>query len=511
MPDSGAPRRFAIASPHAAASRAGEAAFEAGGNAVDAALAAACALTVVYPHMCALGGDVMALVHDGEAHAINGSGRAPRVLPVGWGTPAQGVGTITVPGAAAAWQTISERWGRRPLAAALEPAADLARAGVPVARSLADALSVDAALVAADAGLSAVFAPDGRVLGEGDRLVHEPLARTLERLARHGAQELYTGETARLLVGGLARLGCALTLDDFALHRTDVEPALRGAVARRELLTMGANSQGFSLIQIMAAVERMRLDDPLGAQAPLLAALFRASVADRDAHLADPAAMALPVEALISDENVDRLVERARNDAAPRAPAAPAARGDTVAVVAVDEGLSVSLIQSVFYAFGAGVLEPRTGIICHNRGACFARDPASANAPGPGKRPLHTLMPLVVTSADRPSWVAGTMGGHAQAQIHCELLLRHLAGGDAQAAVESPRFITGSLEAGGRDVHVEEDFEAALAAFAACGEQVVRLPARSEAVGHAQAIAVGRDGALDAASDPRGDGLAVTR
>jgi len=274
---------------------------------------------------------------------------------------------------------------------------------------------------------------------------------------------------------------------------------------------MGANSQGFSLIQIMAAVERMRLDDPLGAQAPLLAALFRASVADRDAHLADPTAMAAPVEALISDDSVDRLVERARKDAARRTPAAPAARGDTVAVVAVDERLSVSLIQSVFYPFGAGVLEPRTGIICHNRGACFSADPASVNAPGPGKRPLHTLMPLVVTSADRPSWVAGTMGGHAQAQIHCQLLLRHLAGGDAQAAVESSRFITGSLDAGGADVHVEEDFEAALAAFAECGERVVRLPSQSEAVGHAQAIAVARDGALDAASDPRGDGLAVTR
>src|SRR5919201_226568 len=117
MADPAAPGRVAIATPHAAATEAGAAAFRAGGNAVDAALAAACALTVVYPHMCALGGDVMALVHDGDAHAINGSGRAPRALPAGWGTPAQGVGAITVPGAAAAWQTMGDRWGRRPLAA----------------------------------------------------------------------------------------------------------------------------------------------------------------------------------------------------------------------------------------------------------------------------------------------------------------------------------------------------------------------------------------------------------
>src|SRR5689334_11242989 len=179
MPDRGAPRRFAVAAPHAAATRAGEAAFEAGGNAVDAALAAACALTVVYPHMCALGGDVMALVRDGDAHAVNGSGRAPRRWHAGGTVPVQGVGAITVPGAVSAWQTMAERWGRRPLAAALEPAAELARDGVPVARSLADALAADGPLVAADAGLSAVFAPAGRVLGEGDRLVQHPLARTL--------------------------------------------------------------------------------------------------------------------------------------------------------------------------------------------------------------------------------------------------------------------------------------------------------------------------------------------
>jgi gamma-glutamyltranspeptidase/glutathione hydrolase len=220
--------------------------------------------------------------------------------------------------------------------------------------------------------------------------------------------------------------------------------------------------------------------------------------------------MTVPVEALVAADHVDGLAERARAGAGRTAPV-PAARGDTVAVVAVDERLAVSLIQSVFYAFGAGVLEPRTGIVCHNRGACFSPDPASPNAPGPGKRPLHTLMPLVVTSDDRPSWVAGTMGGHAQAQIHCQLLLRHLAGSDAHTAVASPRFVTGSLEAGGPDVLVEEDFSAALAAFAGCGERVVRLPPRSEAVGHAQAIAVAPDGALDAASDPRADGLAVAR
>jgi gamma-glutamyltranspeptidase len=510
MPDLDA-RSFAIATPHGLATQAGEAAFAAGGNAVDAALAAACALTVVYPHMCAVGGDVMALVHDGAAHAVNGSGRAPHAAPAGEYPKRRSVGAITVPGAVSAWQTMAERWGRRPLAAALEAAAELARGGVPIAPSLAGALEADRQLLTADAGLSQVFVPVGRLLGESDTLVQEPLARTLELLASAGAEDFYLGETGRMLVAGLAELGCLLTAEDLALHRTDVEPALHRSVLGRDLLTMGANSQGFALIQIMAGVERMRLEDPLGEQAPVLAALFRESMADRDAHLADPAAMTVAVDALVADDRIGALVDRARAGAARRSGAPPAARGDTVGIVAVDDGLAVSLIQSVFDLFGAGVLEPTTGIICHNRGACFSPDPASPNAFGPGKRPLHTLMPLMAAAGERPSWVAGTMGGHAQAQIHAQLLLRHLSGSDAYTAVASPRFVTGSLEAGGTEVYVEEDFQAALTAFATAGERTVALPIRSEAVGHAHAIAVAAAGTLDAASDPRSDGRAVAR
>jgi gamma-glutamyltranspeptidase len=510
MPEPDA-RSFAIATPHRLATQSGEAAFAAGGNAVDAALAAACALTVVYPHMCAVGGDVMALVHDGVAHAVNGSGRAPYTAPAGKYPVPRSVDAITVPGAVSAWQTMAERWGIRPLAAALKEAAELARGGIPIARSLARALEDDQQVVTADAGLSSVFAPKGRLLGESDTLVQEPLAGTLERLASAGAEDFYLGGTGRTLVAGLAELGCALTMEDLALHRTDIEPALHRSVLGRDLLTMGANSQGFCLIQIMAGVERMRLDDPLGEQAPVLAALFRESMADRDALLADPAAMTVAVDALVADDRIGELVDRARAGAAVRSEARPAARGDTVGIVAVDDRLAVSLIQSVWDTFGAGVLEPSTGIICHNRGACFSPDPASPNAFGPSKRPLHTLMPLMAAAGDRPSWVAGTMGGHAQAQIHAQLLLRHVSGSDAYTAVASPRFVTGSLDTGGTEVYVEEDFQAALTAFARSGERTVALPARSEAVGHAQAIAVAADGTLDAASDPRSDGRAVAR
>jgi len=499
---------YAIATPHVAASEAGRAAFAAGGNAVDAALAAACALVVVYPHMCAVGGDVMALVHDGDTHAVNGSGRAPAGLRPGI-VPLRGVRSITIPGAVRAWETLAERWGTFPLSSALAGAAALAHDGVAVAPGLAHTLADCSELVAADPGMSAVFAPAGRLLGEGDLLVQERLGTTLERLAATGSGELYGGATGAMLVDGLRGLGGDHTLADLEAHRAEVGPALRRTVGGEELMTMGPNSQGFSLLQMMAAAEHLTLQDPFGADAPLLAALFWAAAADVDEHLADPAAMRVSVDELLSDGHVAELAQHAAGMARPGA-AREHATGDTIALVAADgSGLAVSLIQSIFYGFGSGVLEPRTGILCHNRGACFSADLGSANAPGPSKRPLHTLMPLMLSRGGRVRWVAGTMGGHAQPQIHAQLLLRRRAGLGPQAAVSAPRFIVGDVEPGA-DILVEDGLDAARRAFErAWPAAPPLLPAGRGTVGHSHAIAVGDDGSLTAGSDPRADGAAL--
>ena len=507
-------RAFAIATPHAAATAAGRAAFEAGGNAVDAALAGACALTVVYPHMCAVGGDVMALVHDGRAHAVNGSGRAARALApdaAAGGVPLRGVGSITVPGAVSAWRTLAERWGSMPLGRALEGAAALALEGIPVAPALGRSLTADPGVIAADEGLSAVFAPGGRPLAEGELLVQERLGRTLQRLAVRGADDLYRGDTAARLIAGLRQRGSQLTLADLDAHRTDVEPVLRRTIGDEDVLTMGANSQGFSLPQILAAVDHLELSDPLATEAALLAAIFRESARDRDRYLADPAAMEHPVGELLSEAHIAELAARAM--AASAGPVTrPHADGDTIALVAADgSGLAVSLIQSIYFGFGSGVLEPDTGILLHNRGACFSADPASPNALGPGKRPLHTLMPVMLTRGGRLRWVAGTMGGHAQAQIHAQMLLRRRAGSDSGTAVSSPRFVVGELGAADAgEVCIEEDFASARAAFEKAGQTPALMPRWDDLAGHAHAIGVRADGSFDAASDPRADGGAAT-
>jgi gamma-glutamyltranspeptidase/glutathione hydrolase len=403
---------------------------------------------------------------------------------------------------------MADRWGSLPLAAALEAAAEVAEEGIPVAPSLARSLAAEPEMITADPGLAGVFAPHGAVLREGDPLVQERLAGTLRRLAAEGAGDFYLGETAALLAEGLAAVGCPLSEADLAAHRTDLGHALRGRLDGEEVMTMGANSQGFSLLQILAAVDELSIEDPLGAGAPLLAAVFRESAIDRDRHLADPAAMDLPVEALLDAEHIAGLAGRAvAGRAAGLARRRP--NGDTVAVVAADGQLSVSLIESLFYGFGSGIMEPRTGITLHNRGACFSVDPASPNARGPGKRPLHTLMPLVVAGEPGVTWTAGTMGGRAQAQIHAQLLLRRRSGDGAAVAVAAPRFVVGDLEVGGPDTAVEEDFHPALQAFADAGVATQTVPRWSEHTGHAHAIARLPDGGYEAAADPRSDGSAA--
>jgi gamma-glutamyltranspeptidase len=500
------PDRYAVATPHTAATAAGVAAFEAGGNAVDAALAAACAIAVVYPHMNAVGGDVMALVHDGEGHAVNGSGRAPAALPPG-PVPLRGVGAITVPGAVGAWKTLAGRWGSLPLSRALLGAAALAHDGVPVAPSLARTAADCQDVIRADPGLSAVFAPGGSLVREGYVLVQPALARTLERLAACGADDLYQGETATMLAEGLGALGAPLAAADLATHHTVVSPALRHTVGEDTYLTVGPNSQGYVLPQIMDIAARTRLSDPFADGAPLLAAIFTETASDRDRHLADPAAMRAGVEELLSDAHLAHLAETAMG--ATGVPTAwPRATGDTIALVTADANLRVSLIQSIYYGFGSGVLEPRTGILLHNRGACFSADMESPNAPAPGKRPLHTLMPLMAERDGRVGWVAGTMGGHAQPQIHAQLLLRRREGAGAQAAVSAPRFIVGE-EVPGVAISVEQGLESAWSAFTDRGGTPVAIPAGSGLAGHSHALAIDADGTFDAGSDPRADGAAA--
>jgi gamma-glutamyltranspeptidase len=517
--------RWAIATPHALATQAGAVAFERGGNALDAAVAAAVTLAVVYPHMCGVGGDLLALVQQpaGDAVAVNASGRAPSGSdPVmaaaagGGDMPKRGPHTVTVPGAVSGWEALHHLGARLPWSDLFTQAVALAHGGVAVSRSLAATLAEpDAPHDPLADPLAAVFCPDGTALTEGSLVRQPALGATLQHLAGEGPSALYGGEVGARYAAGLMAAGVPIAPGDLAAHRADLGSPLRARYRDVDVLVHPPNSQGFLLLEILAAVERLGIDpDPLGPDAGTLARLFQSVGRDRDLHLADPDTMRLHPSTLLDDGHLAALADEARGGPSGVSGGRHATpSGDTIALVTADaEGRGVSLIQSLFDGFGSGILEPSTGIVAHNRGAGFTVDPAHANLLAPGKRPAHTLMPVLVQRDGRFEATTGTMGGYGQPQINAMNLVRSFDLGLAPAdAVAAPRWLVGGMDPGADDPSVVAEAgvpEIVRTHLQDAGFRVDTVGERDEAVGHAHLIRLGTAG-FAAGSDPRSDGGAL--
>lgn len=513
-----------IATPHGLATRAGSRAYAAGGNAIDAALAAAAMLAVVYPHQCSAGGDLFALVDSGEGatRCVNGSGAAPFAVTADAlrnryaEIPDAGVDSITVPGVIAGWQRVHELGARLPLAELLAPAIEAAAEGVSVSGSLARGIQFRHAVLMRDPGMREVFLPGGTPLTKDQRLVQPRLSRTLERLVREGLQSFYDGAVGHDLVDGLTRLGCPLAAEDLAAHRTETCPPLQLVHRDVELQTSPPNSQGFVLLTAIAALHAIDVPiDPLGQDARHLLRALLLGAEDRDRYLGDPRRAALPWPELAAPATLrhrmapDMGAECLQSIALRAAPS----HGDTVAVCALDSsGAAVSLIQSVFQTFGSGILEPGTGVILHNRARGFTLRRGAPNEFAPGCRPAHTLMPLLVRRGSRTIAALGTMGGRAQPQVLAQVLPGALDGEVSVAdALSAPRWVFGAQDIGfeSATVAIEADAPTHLdESLRTAQARTARIPAHDERVGHAQLVRRRTDGALEGASDPRSDGSA---
>ncbi len=506
----------ALAAPHPAAIEAGRAVVAAGGNAIDAALAAAAALTVVYPHQCSIGGDLIAVVRPagGAPRAVLSAGAAARAIDVaalragGEQMPRSGPLTVTVPGVVAGWAAVADRGARSSWGDRLAPAVSLAADGAPVSAGLARAIRSGSDVIAADPGLSALFAgvtgsaavaraagigegSDGVGEGsdgvtEGGVLVQPALAASLAEIARDW-RSFYRGELGERLASGLAALGSPLTVDDFAAHEAEVGAPLTATAYGATWYAAPPPSQGATFLAVVGAGD-------------LLTTARRAQLA-RDALLGDPRTGAVDVEGLLL---------RSARDVAPGA-AGPRATGDTVAVTAVDaEGTAVTLIQSVFQSFGSGLLEPGTGIVLHNRGSMFSLDPAHPGRLAPGVRPPHTLCPSIAVSGDTVL-ALGCQGGRSQPWILAQVAADALTGDDPAAVVERPRWVIGSRDVGHEraTLVLEPGLPASLAGTAdELGLRVATTDGPHDDAGHVQ-LARLRAGTLSAASDPRADGTAA--
>lgn len=517
-------RSWGVASPHPAATDVAATVLASGGTAVDAAIAAAGVLAVVYPHNCSVGGDLIGLVRlaGGATRAVFGVGRSAGAIDVaalrqdlGERVPVVGPFSISVPGVVSGWQAMHELDGRAPLGELLAPAVTLAADGAAVGESLARALRT---LDSPDPGLAQVFGPLGQRLGAGDVFVQPRLAETL---AEVGADPecYYRGGLAERLVGGLGRAGSPITREDFARHRAVVgEPvAADGGRLAPRLLTAGLPSQGvfFAAMVEMAGQLAEKGYDLLGQDAALLARLFSEFSRIRDDLLCDPA-RSLGTEALSERvAEIDLFGGSSPGGGGQQLVAEGLAppSGDTVAVVVHDgSGNSVSMLQSVFHSFGSHVLDPETGVLFHSRQSMFTLRPGVPSELGPDLMPPHTLCPVLVDSADgMPSLVLGTMGGRAQPQILAQVLLQLAAGRDATEAVSAPRLVVGDTETAGFNsvLYAERDFPGdSLGVCAGWGFDVRTIGRLDDEMGHAQVLRVGVHGVVDAASDPRSDGSA---
>ncbi|MEQ3548991.1 gamma-glutamyltransferase [Pseudonocardia nematodicida] len=488
--------RVAIAAPHAAGVEAARAVVARGGGALDAALAAAAALTVAYPHQCSVGGDLVAVVRPagGAPRAVLSVGAAPAALDVdalraaGPRMPPGGPLAVTVPGVVAGWAALHRLGARLGLAELVAPAVELASAGVAVSEGLARATVRRAEVVAADPGLAALLlGPDGRPHEAGVLLRQPALADTLTAIGADW-RSFYTGPVGDRLVAGLRALGSPVTGADLAAHTAEETEPLRRDALGATWSVAPPPSQGAALLAVLSA------------GTDLLTAARRAEIA-RDTLLGDPRGGPVDLAGLLLD----------REPAGVPAAAGPKPAGDTVAVTAVDdEGTAVSLIQSVFQSFGAGLLEPDTGVVLHNRGSAFSLDPAHPGAARPGARPPHTLCPALAERGDDVV-ALGCQGGRAQAWILAQTAADVLDSPDPAVVLARPRWVIGSRDLGrtGPTLVLEPGVPGAgaLAATAAgLSLEVTGVDGPHDDAGHVQ-VARLRGTTLDAASDVRADGV----
>ncbi|AQZ52178.1 gamma-glutamyltransferase family protein [Martelella mediterranea] len=516
----------AFSAPHAAAALAGRDILRSGGTAIEAMVSAAATIAVTYPHMNGIGGDGFWLIHR-SGHKVTGisaCGQAARLATPEWyGTrgfadamPTRGaLAALTVPGTVGGWEkalSLVPEEKRLPLETLLSSAIGYAENGIAVTgnQSLCTAEKLEG--LRDVEGFAGTFLIDGEVPRAGARLCQKPLAATLRALAAEGLSSYYSGELARTHTAFLEENGSPLRFRDFTAYQASMVDPLHVETAHGRLMNMTPPTQGVASLMILALFDRLGVGEAEGFDHlhGLVEATKQAFII-RNAGLGDPDFMAEPAQAWLADDRLDALAAKIDMKTALPWPYEPA-DGDTIWMGAADRyGNVVSFIQSVYWEFGSGLTCPETGVFFQNRGAGFSLSPGP-NQLAPGKRPFHTLNPALAHLKDGRVMAYGTMGGEGQPQTQAALFSRHVQfGQDLQAAITAPRWLLGRTW--GEEtttLKLEDRFDPALVtALKEAGHEVEMLPAYSDAAGHAGAVVLHDNGLMEAATDPRADGLAL--
>ena len=476
-----------IATPHHLASQVGAQIMRDGGNAIDAAIAADAMLCVIYPHMTSVGGDLMALVWaNGEAAPVGliGAGRSGELATIaavrerGYETmPARGALAVTVPGTVEAWGRLLERFGSVGLGAVMEAAASTARDGYVITSQVSEFLMRAADWLGRERAAYALYPP----MEAGMLLRNSDLSTVLGDIGRNGINGFYRGAIAEEIAAAIKKRDGFVTRQDLATHRSQWVDPVTFPYRDTVVYELPAPTQGLA-----AAAMLVRLESGMD---------FREArdqaYALRDRYITDPDFSPAPVDKFLSTETTSV------------APGKGLDGGDTIYLCAADEhGNVISMIQSVAFDFGSGVVAEGTGMLLQNRGAYFSLDPNHVNRLEPKKRTMHTLIPAMAARNGRPWAAFGTMGGDLQPQLQAQVFMNLVDGGlEPAEAVARPRM---AILANGT-LAVEADHPGA-GAMARNDPDVLLMPPRHHSFGHAHAIVLDGPSSWRAGADPRSDG-----
>ncbi|MFG6137907.1 gamma-glutamyltransferase family protein [Halomonas sp. B23F22_10] len=495
-----------------------------GGNAVDAAIATAAALTVVEPTGCGIGGDAFALVWianddqgNGELHGLNASGVAPQALTrealIEAGheqVPLYGWTPVTVPGTPAAWSELSRRFGKLDFASLLEPAIRLAREGFPVSPVIASLWQRDTATFHKHLEGEATrpwfdtFTFDGRAPEAGEWFRNEDQARTLEAIAESQAESFYRGELAEAIDAFSRHTGGYLHKDDLAAYRPEWVTPISARYRDVDVWEIPPNGQGLVALMALRLLDgypASHRDDPELLHRQLEA--MKLAYTDGKTHISEPSAMTYSVEALLSDAYTESRRELIGDTAIDPQPGTPRAGGTVYLATADADGNMVSFIQSNYHGFGSGIVVPGTGIALQNRGHDFSLDERHDNVLVPGKKTFHTIIPGFLTRGGKALGPFGVMGGFMQPQGHVQVVMNLVDFGlNPQSALDAPRW----QWLGDRTIGIEHGYPAPLVrAMLARGHQM-KVDTDSRSYGRGQVILRDPDtGIYCGGTEPRTD------
>lgn len=512
-------RHGMVATSQPLAAQTGLSVLQAGGNAIDAAIATVASLCVVEPTSTGIGGDAFALIwweEEERLYGLNASGPAPAELKADWirrqgydEVPALGPIPVTVPGSLRGWEMALQRFGTKSLAALLERPIAYARDGFPVSERIAAGWARSTEKMSRHEDSRRVWLPGGRAPRAGQIFRNPEFATTLQTIGEQGVSAFYEGAIGRQIAETVRAAGGVLTQEDLVNYRAEwVEPIAAHYRHGFTFHEIPPNGQGLTALLALNVARgfdlpSMPYDSPR--RMHLLIEATKLAFADAHAYIGDPRQADVPLEGLLSDAYTRRRRALIGDRALAPSPGEPAKRGDTVYLTVADgEGNMVSWIQSLYMGFGSGLTAGTTGVQLQNRGANFSMEPGHPNEVAPGKRPYHTIIPGFITR-DGAAWASfGVMGGFMQPQGQLQVGVNLVDYGmTPQDALDAPRF--NWLR--GKTVAVEPAFEAALRTdLAGRGH---KLGATGNYGGGQVIVRDPENGVLIAGSDPRKDGAAV--